>query len=91
MMRKRQKKEKRRKNGEEKQCHGKIPTSNIALKWWHKTNEMATDDVKIARNCTSDKDRCKTNNKMPTGTGFPPSIHEIICLEIQEYLEASWK
>ena len=28
----------------------------------------------------------KKNNKMPTGTGFPPSIHEIICLEIQEYL-----
>lgn len=46
-MRKRQKKEKRRKNGEEKQCQGKIPTSNIALKWQHKTNEMATDDVQM--------------------------------------------
>lgn len=46
-MRKRQKKEKRRKTGEEKQCQGKIPTSNIALKWRHKTNEMATDDVKM--------------------------------------------
>ena len=32
---------------EEKQCQGKIPTSNIALKRRHKTNELATDDVKM--------------------------------------------
>lgn len=38
---------KEKKNGEEKQCQGKIPTSNIALKWRHKTNEMATDDIKM--------------------------------------------
>ena len=49
-----------------RKCWGKIPTSNMALKWRHKTAEMATIDAKEDWNWFMNKSRQSTNtiNKM---------------------------
>ena len=44
----------------------------MALKQRHKTDEMATNDTKMDWNCDSDRDKCKYNSKIPTGTWLPP-------------------
>ena len=44
----------------------------MALKQQHKTDEMATNDTKMDWNCDSDRDKCKYNSKIPTGTWLPP-------------------
>ena len=36
-------------------CQGKIPTSNMGLKRWHKTDEMATIDMKMGWESDSNK------------------------------------
>ena len=52
---------------------GLIPTINMALKQWHRTAEMTTNDTKMGWNCDSDKERHKHNNcKIPTATWLPP-------------------
>ena len=52
---------------------GLIPTINMALKQWHRTAEMTTNDTKMGWNCDSDRERHKHNNcKIPTATWLPP-------------------
>ena len=48
------------------------PTSKMALKQWHRTAEMMTNDTKMAWNCDSDRERHKYNCKIPTATWLPP-------------------
>ena len=52
-------------------CQGQIPTSGMALKWLHKTDELVTNDMKLVQNHDSDEEKHKYNSKILTAT-LPP-------------------
>ena len=55
----------------------------MALKQQHKTDEMATNDTKMDRNCDSDEDKHKYNSKILTRDIASSSIYEMKVLKFR--------
>ena len=47
---------------------GKTPTHNLALKEWHKSDEMATNNTTVSWSCKNDEDKHKYRS-----SDFPPN------------------
>ena len=52
--------------------YGKILTSNIALKRWHKMAKMVTSNKKMFWNCDSDRHKRECDSKLPARTWISP-------------------